>query len=84
MPLAWEDIFFEDQAETILDMCLIPEDKKSHIKQTWAETVYEATHEGRKTALADLQQLAVQYQIDTHSIGDRRREMLEAHTINKE
>ena len=68
----------------ILDMCLVPEDNKKDVKREWAKTTYEATAEGRMSALADLQKLATQRIIEQHSIGDRRAEMNKAHARGKD
>jgi hypothetical protein len=89
MPLPWDDFFFEDQAELILDNFLLTEEEKVKARATWAKETFEYDKivylngdrvilEGRDSALAALQTICTHLIMDRVDISDRRGDLLAA------
>ena len=83
--LAWDDLFFEEQAERVLDMFGLTEKDKGLVRGTWAEQVFEIDRvvyrngerfvtDGRKTALAELQSICMRLIIDRSGVLDTSRD----------
>lgn len=85
MPLDWDDLFFEEQAERILDLFEFEEEEKDAIKTKWSGQVFEIDRpiyrgseryimDGRKEALSALQTICEEYVRDRSGVLDRRAE----------
>lgn len=87
MTLEWKDIFFEEQADRIIQMFGIPEGDTDAIKEEWSEQMFEIDLvayrngekyilDGRKSALSALQTICEQYVMKRAGVKDRSRELV--------
>ncbi len=86
MPLRWDDLFFQEQAELVLDMYGLSEEDANAVQERWSEQMFEIDQigyrngvkyilDGRKSALAALQKLCHQVVLEKAGIRDRSREL---------
>lgn len=85
MPLAWDDLFFADQAELTFDLYEIPQEDRQAIREEWSREMFEIDMpvykngvkyilDGRKSALTALQKLCLKRVMELTGVRDRSRE----------
>ena len=85
MPLAWQDLLFEEQSEAVLDLFELSPAERDGIQTEWSEELFEVDKvvfqgdekrilDGRNSALLTLQTLCEQYVTARGGIRDERAE----------
>lgn len=86
MPLDWNDLFFEEKAEQVMNMFELTPDERDRARDEWAEEnfvidkpVYrngeKAVLDGRNSALSALQHICRRIIVERSGVVDRSREL---------
>ena len=89
MVLKWDDVFFEERAEEILDILMATDEEREAILDEWSQEMFELDQivyrgnekyilDGREGALSTLQRIAKRHVLKRIGVQDRSLELAQA------